>query len=81
MDTGGPGPFGPCPHGCLIVGFWEWFKSDGDRIFTFVSLASIALTGTQGVDPVFAKDALIAGVLATAAHNAFFPTPKSENPK
>jgi len=52
--------------------FWEWFKSDGDKIFTFVSLASIAVQGQTGLGPQIEHGALIAGVLATAAHQAFF---------
>ena len=63
-----------------MSGFWTWFKTDGDHLFTFVSLASLALQGTPGIDPQMAHAALIAGVLATAAHNSFFPSPQ-ETPK
>lgn len=54
--------------------FWQWFKSDGDRVFSFVTLASLALQGTPGIDPQVVHIAMISGILATAAHQSFFPT-------
>lgn len=56
------------------MSFWQWFKTDGDKVFTFVSLVSLALTGEPSIDPHVAKLAVIAGLVATAAHQSFFPT-------
>ncbi len=56
--------------------FWQWFQRDGDKLFTFISLASLALKGVDGLPPAVSSAALIAGILATAAHQSFFPQPK-----
>ena len=53
--------------------FWNWFKVNGDKVFTFLSLASLGLQGLTDLSPVVLKGALVAGVLATAAHQSFFP--------
>jgi len=54
--------------------FWTWFKTDGDKVFTFFSLASLALQGVTDLPAAVMRGALIAGILATAAHQSFFPT-------
>lgn len=56
-----------------MTSFIDWFKTDGDKIFTFVSLASLALPSIAGISPQALQAALISGVLATAAHQSFFP--------
>jgi hypothetical protein len=78
MDAVRPGPYCADPRCWLraaIVNFWEWFKADGDKLFSFVSLASLALQGVSSISPHVTAAALIAGVLATAAHQSFFPNP------
>lgn len=54
--------------------FWLWFQRYGDRLFTFIALASVALKGVDGLPQWVSQLALIAGILATAAHQSFFPT-------
>ena len=54
--------------------FWQWFQRDGDKVFTFVALASVALKGVDGLAPWVSQAALVAGLLATAAPQSFFPT-------
>ena len=52
----------------------NWFKANGDKLFTFLALASVALKGIDDL-PVWASQLiLVAGILATAAHQSFFPT-------
>lgn len=54
--------------------FWEWFKADGDHVFGFFSLLSIALQGQTDLPPPVTHWAVVAGVIATVAHQSFFPT-------
>lgn len=56
------------------MNFWQWFQQNGDKIFTFVTLASVALKGVDGLSEAADQSILIAGILATAAHQAFFPS-------
>lgn len=50
----------------------NWFKAYGDRLFTFIALASISLKGMDGL-PAWATQVIeVAGILATAAHQSFF---------
>lgn len=51
----------------------NWFRNNGDKIFTFLSLASIALQGVDDLPAWATKLILVAGILATAAHQSFFP--------
>lgn len=51
----------------------NWFKASGDKLFTFITLASIALKGVDGLPAWASQGILIVGVLATAAHQSFFP--------
>lgn len=60
--------------------FWNDFKAHGDQIFTFVSLASVALKGIDGLPPWATQLALIGGILATAAHQSFFPNAQPAAP-
>ena len=60
--------------------FWTWFKSDGDKVFTFFSLASLALQGVTDLPQAVMRGALIAGILATAAHQSFFPASTTQSP-
>jgi len=53
--------------------FWLWFQSNGDRVFAFVSMLSVALQGVDGLTPQVSKAILIAGIVATVAHQSFFP--------
>jgi hypothetical protein len=53
----------------------NWFKQNGDRVFTFITLASVALNGIDGLPSWSNHLILITGILATAAHQSFFPTP------
>ena len=55
--------------------FWQWFQQSGDKIFTFISLASLALQGQTDLAPWVMHTALVGGILATAAHQSFFPSP------
>lgn len=54
----------------------KWFVAHGDQVATFVSLASLALKGVDGLPAWATQLAIIGGILATAAHQSFFPTPK-----
>ncbi len=56
--------------------FWQWFKTDGDKVFTFFSLSAAAFQGQTDLPHWLVHAALIAGILATAAHQSFFPQPK-----
>ncbi len=63
--------------------FYEWFKLEGDKLCNFLSLVSLGILGLKGSGPVqgFQVDipnwlifgCLIGGVIATAAHQSFFP--------
>jgi hypothetical protein len=60
----------------------NWFTLHGDQIFTFITLASIALNGLDSIPPKVNQAILIGGILATAAHQSFFPnTPAPQAPK
>lgn len=61
--------------------FLDWFKSDGDKLFNFISLAAAVLPGVAGIDPKITGAALLVGVLATAAHQSFFPNAPQEKLK
>lgn len=54
--------------------FWIWFAQNGGRLFTFISLAAAAFQGQTDLPPWVLHAAIIAGILATAAHQSFFPT-------
>lgn len=61
--------------------FWEWFKSDGDKLCNFVSTTSLGLMGLKAIAGVGAAlpepvllGCLVAGVVATSAHQSFFPS-------
>jgi hypothetical protein len=58
----------------------NWFTQNGDKVFTFISLTSLALGGIAGLSPAVVQAALIAGVVATAAHQSFFPNPPRSIP-
>lgn len=52
--------------------FWNWFQANGDKAFNFVTLASVMLAKVDGLSAGASQAILIAGVLATAAHQSFF---------
>lgn len=52
--------------------FWNWFTQNGDKVFNFVTLASVMLAKIDGLSATTSQAILIAGVLATAAHQSFF---------
>lgn len=54
--------------------FWQWFQSNGDRVFAFVSMLSVALQGVDDLSSQASKAILIAGIVATVAHQSFFPS-------
>lgn len=62
------------------MSFWQWFKTDGDKLFTFIALASAALQGQTDLPTWVMKASLIGGILATAAHQSFFPNPSPATP-
>lgn len=62
--------------------FWQWFQANGDRVFAFVSMLSVALQGVDDLSVQASKAILIAGIVATVAHQSFFPnTPGPSAPK
>lgn len=61
--------------------FWTWFQRDGDQLFTFVSLAAVALQGVDGLPHQWSTFAIVAGILANAAHRSFFPNAPVEPAK
>lgn len=52
--------------------FWNWFEGNGDKVFNFITLASVMLAKVDGLRAGTSHAILIAGVLATAAHQSFF---------
>ena len=50
----------------------NWFKANGDKLFTFITLASVALNGVDDLPAWASQLILIIGILATAAHQSFF---------
>lgn len=56
------------------MSFWSGFRAHGDQVFTFISLASVALKGIDGLPAWATQLALVGGILATAAHQSFFPS-------
>lgn len=63
------------------MSFIDWFKSDGDKVCNFVTLAALALGHTAGLSDSATQITIIAGVLATAAHQSFFPNTPQEKQK
>jgi hypothetical protein len=61
------------------MNFWTWFSKDGDKVCNFLSLSSLALMGlkTATGTPLLSQGdltlCLVVGVLATTAHQSFFP--------
>jgi hypothetical protein len=55
--------------------FWQWFQKDGDQIFTFLSLLSLALKGVDGLPPTATTILVVVGIVANVAHRSFFPMP------
>jgi hypothetical protein len=53
----------------------NWFAINGDRLFTFITLAAAALSGQPDIPPTWDRWIMLSGILATAAHQSFFPTP------
>ncbi len=51
-----------------------WFALNGDKVFTFITLACIALKGIDGLPAWTTQVILVCGILATAAHQSFFPS-------
>jgi len=51
----------------------DFFKSYGDRIFTFIALASVTMQGLDYLPGWVNHLILVSGMLATAAHQSFFP--------
>jgi hypothetical protein len=54
------------------VKFWKWFQQNGDKVFNFITLASVMLSKVDGLSASASQIILISGVLATAAHQSFF---------
>lgn len=50
----------------------DWFAKNGDRLFTFITLASAALQGVDHLPGWLSQAILVCGILATAAHQSFF---------
>jgi len=53
--------------------FLKWFAQNGDRFFTFVTVAAQMLNGVDGLSPHTTTAVTIASIIATAAHQSFFP--------
>ena len=53
--------------------FWQWFTQNGDRVFAFLSMLSVALKGVDGLSPNVSQAIIAVGIVATVAHQAFFP--------
>ena len=51
----------------------NWFANNGDRVFTFITLAAAAMQGQPNIPQTWDHWIMLAGVLATAAHQSFFP--------
>jgi hypothetical protein len=54
--------------------FWQWFQANGDKLFNFLTLASVMLQKVDGLSAQTSTALIIIGVLATAAHQSFFPS-------
>jgi hypothetical protein len=62
------------------MSFWNWFQQNGDRVFAFFSLLSIALKSVDNLSPQASQAILIVGIVATVAHQAFFPNQPAAAP-
>ena len=60
---------------------WKWFQGNGDKVFTFLTLASVALKGVDDLPAWADQLILVGGILATAAHQSFFPSVPKETSK
>lgn len=58
----------------------RWLAQHGDQLATFISLASISLKGVDNLPAWATQLILIAGILATAAHQSFFPSANPTQP-
>lgn len=56
------------------MNFGRWFAGNGDKVFTFITLASVALKGVDDLPAWASQLILVLGILATAAHQSFFPS-------
>lgn len=63
------------------MSFWNGFRAHGDQIFTFIALAAAAFQGQTDLPPWVLHAAIIGGILATAAHQSFFPTQAAMPPQ
>jgi len=64
------------------MSFWQWFQTNGDRVFAFLAMLSVALKGVDGLPPNVSQAVLIVGIVATVAHQAFFTNvPGQSGPK
>lgn len=57
----------------------NWFAANGDRAFTFVTLTCAALQGIDHLPGWATQLILICGIIATAAHQSFFPNVSKVN--
>lgn len=62
------------------MSFWTWFKSDGDKLCNFVTLASLALQTQPSIPRGVLAWMTVGGVLATAAHQSFFTSSTPDAP-
>jgi len=56
--------------------FWNWFEANGDKVFNFITLASVLLSKVDGLSAQTSTVITICGILATAGHQSFFPSPQ-----
>jgi hypothetical protein len=60
--------------------FWQWFQGNGDKVFVFISTSSLAImalntTGQIHIPTTVSMTLLVCSVLASQAHQIFFPNP------
>lgn len=51
----------------------KWLAQHGDQVCTFASLAAISLKGVDDLPAWVTQLLIVLGILATAAHQSFFP--------
>lgn len=62
------------------MSFWQWFQANGAKLFAFIAAVALALHGMPWMSAGAIHAMEIAGVLATIAHQIFFPgTPSFPN--
>lgn len=52
---------------------WDWFKQEGDALFSAIALIALVLQGDTRISPEVMHWIVDAGVICSLLHQRFFP--------